>query len=62
MKLEWAEKQQRSFEELKNRLVTAPILALPMPGVEYTIHSDASKFGLGCVLMLEGHVIAFRQL
>jgi len=53
VKLEWASKQQRTFEELKNRLVTAPILALPIPGVEYTIHSDASRFGLGFVLMQE---------
>ncbi|CAN0827436.1 Transposon Tf2-9 polyprotein [Linum grandiflorum] len=55
---------QRSFEELKRRLTTAPILKLPTEGGEYVVYSDASFQGLGCVLMQDGKVIAYasRQL
>ncbi|TYK11029.1 retrotransposon protein, putative, Ty3-gypsy subclass [Cucumis melo var. makuwa] len=51
-------------EELKKRLVTAPILALPVTRKGYTIYCDASRQGLGCVLMQNGNVIAYasRQL
>jgi hypothetical protein len=40
------------------------ILALPIMGEEFTIYCDASKIGLGCVLMQKGKVIAYasRQL
>ena len=40
------------------------VLTLPTPGIEYVVYSDASKQGLGCVLMQEGRVIAYalRQL
>ncbi|WVZ94656.1 hypothetical protein U9M48_040522 [Paspalum notatum var. saurae] len=51
--------------ELKpEKLVSAPVLALPEPGKRFTIYSDASRVGLGCVLMQEGRVIAYasRQL
>ena len=42
----------------------APVLALPTSGVEYVVFSDASRQGLGCVLMQDGRIIAYasRQL
>ncbi|KAJ4745738.1 polyprotein [Rhynchospora pubera] len=64
VKFVWEERQEKSFQELKNRLVTAPVLAMPVSGREYDVYTDASKSGLGCVLMQEKHVIAYasRQL
>ena len=64
VKFEWSEKCERSFQELKDRLVSAPILALPVSGKEFIVYSDASIQGLGCVLMQDGRVIAYasRQL
>jgi hypothetical protein len=61
---EWNEDCQKSFEELKVCLTTAPVLTLPKPGEEYVIYSDASHQGLGCVLMQMSKVIAYasRQL
>ena len=49
---------------MKQRLVTAPVLALPDDKGEFVIFSDASLKGLGCVLMQHGKVIAYasRQL
>ena len=40
------------------------MLALPSQGIGYVIFSDASRVGLGCVLMQQGKVIAYasRQL
>ena len=45
-------------------LVDAPILTQPTSGKEYTLYSDASGIGLGCVLMQDGIVVAYvsRQL
>ncbi|WVZ80697.1 hypothetical protein U9M48_028154 [Paspalum notatum var. saurae] len=56
--------RQASFDGLKKRLTTAPVLTLPDPTKSFTVHCDASKEGLGCVLMQEGKVIAYasRQL
>nr|AAL79340.1 Putative 22 kDa kafirin cluster; Ty3-Gypsy type [Oryza sativa]AAM48279.1 Putative 22 kDa kafirin cluster; Ty3-Gypsy type [Oryza sativa Japonica Group]AAP53268.1 retrotransposon protein, putative, Ty3-gypsy subclass [Oryza sativa Japonica Group] len=51
VRYEWTQTCEESFQELKNRLTTAPILALPIMGEEFTIYCDASKIGLGCVLM-----------
>ena len=47
----WDEKCEQSFQELKTRLITAPFLAVPETGKDYTAYCDASKHGLGCVLM-----------
>jgi ribonuclease HI len=54
----------RSFCELKRRLTTAPVLVLSDIHKDFTIYYDASRQGLGCVLMQEGRVIAYasRQL
>ena len=63
-KFVWTDEREASFEELKRRLVSAPILTLPSGTGGYQIYSDASKKGLGCVLMQHGKVIAYasRQL
>ncbi len=49
---------------MKKCLIEAPVLTLPIPGKEYTIYSDASHNGRGCVLMQYRNVIAYasRQL
>nr|GFB77529.1 hypothetical protein [Tanacetum cinerariifolium] len=60
----WNKEREKSFEELKQRLVSAAILTLPSGLDGFQIYSDASKKGLGCVLMQHGKVIAYasRQL
>ena len=64
VKYEWNEACDRCFEELKKRLTTSPVLAIPRSGEKFTIFSDASHSGLGCVLMQDGRVNAYasRQL
>nr|ABA95223.1 retrotransposon protein, putative, Ty3-gypsy subclass [Oryza sativa Japonica Group] len=64
MKYKWSEECEQSFQELKNRLVSAPILTLPDPKKGFQVYCDASKLGLGCVLMQDGKVVAYasRQL
>nr|GFB94645.1 hypothetical protein [Tanacetum cinerariifolium] len=63
-KFVWNEEREKSFEELKQHLVSAPVLTLPFGSGGFQIYSDASKKGLGCVLMQHGKVIAYasRQL
>ncbi|XP_066323531.1 uncharacterized protein [Miscanthus floridulus] len=63
-KFEWSNQCQASFEELKKRLTTAPVLILPDLNKKFSIYYDASRQGLGCVLMQEGKVVAYasRQL
>jgi hypothetical protein len=63
-KFEWSEACQNSFEELRKRLTTAPVFTMPDIHKSFDIYCDASKQGLCCVLMQEGHVIAYasRQL
>ncbi|GKV06980.1 hypothetical protein SLEP1_g18794 [Rubroshorea leprosula] len=51
-KFEWTLKCAKSFLTLKEKLVAASILALLISGEGFTIYSDASKNGLGCVLIV----------
>ena len=64
VKYVWDDNCENSFQQLKNKLVSAPVLALPTGGEPYVIFSDASIQGLGCVLMQGDRVIAYasRQL
>ncbi|KAI3518336.1 hypothetical protein L1887_06953 [Cichorium endivia] len=63
-KFSWIEAQQSAFEQLRDGLCKAPVLALPQGGEDFVLYSDASLSGLGCVLMQRGRVIAYasRQL
>jgi hypothetical protein len=60
-KFKWTEKCQESFEKLKQLLTTTPILKVADPHKDFVVCTDASKEGLGGVLMQEGHVIAYES-
>nr|GEZ97690.1 reverse transcriptase [Tanacetum cinerariifolium] len=60
-KFVWNEEREKSFKDLKRRLVSSPILTLPSGTGGYQIYSDASKKGLGCVLMQHGKVIGYTS-
>ncbi|KAJ0537730.1 putative nucleotidyltransferase, Ribonuclease H [Helianthus annuus] len=64
VKFSWNDDREKSFEALKQKLVSTPILTLPSGIGGFDIYSDASKKGLGCVLMQHGKIIAYasRQL
>jgi hypothetical protein len=57
-KFEWMTKCESSFQELKQCLTTAPVLVMPYMEKQFSIYCDASRQGLGCVLMQDGHVVA----
>ncbi|GJT40601.1 putative reverse transcriptase domain-containing protein [Tanacetum coccineum] len=61
---EWGDKQEAAFQTLKNKLCSAPILALPQGAENFIVYCDASHKGLGAVLMQNKKVIAYasRQL
>ena len=61
VKFEWTDKCQNSFEQLKEMLVEAPLLTQPTSGKDYTLYSNASSIGLGCVLMQDGKVVAYAS-
>ena len=45
----WTSAADQAFNDLKNRLCSAPILSLPDFSLPFTIHTGASDFGLGVV-------------
>ena len=61
VKFEFDDKCKSSFEKLKKILVKAPVLTQPIPGKEYTMYNDASRIGLGCVLMQDEKVVAISS-
>ena len=63
-KFVWTEACEKSFQELKKKLTTAPVLTVPDIHKSFEVYCDASRKGLGCVLMQDGKVVAYasRQL
>ncbi|GKG28098.1 putative reverse transcriptase domain-containing protein, partial [Tanacetum coccineum] len=51
VKFDWDDKQEVAFQLLKQKLCSAPILALPEESEDFIARCDASKKGLGAVLM-----------
>ncbi|GKD02332.1 retrotransposon protein, putative, ty3-gypsy subclass [Tanacetum coccineum] len=64
VKFDWSEKAEAAFQLLKQKLCSAPILALPEGSENFVVYCDASRKGLGAVLMQREKVIAYasRQL
>ncbi|GJR87691.1 putative reverse transcriptase domain-containing protein, partial [Tanacetum coccineum] len=64
IKFEWSDKAEAAFQLIKQKLCSAPILALPEGNEDFIAYCDASIKGLGAVLMQREKVIAYasRQL
>ncbi|GKE56171.1 putative reverse transcriptase domain-containing protein, partial [Tanacetum coccineum] len=64
VKFDWGEKEEAAFQLIKQKLCSAPILALPKGSENFIVYCDASHKGLGVVLMQNKKVIAYasRQL
>lgn len=55
----WSVQCEECFQELKKRLTSAPIFVLPSPSESFIVYYDASKMGLGGMLMHNGQVVVY---
>ncbi|GJS56729.1 putative reverse transcriptase domain-containing protein [Tanacetum coccineum] len=64
IKFEWSNKAEAAFQLIKQKLCSAPILALPEGNEDFIAYCDALIKGLGAVLMQREKVLAYasRQL
>eukprot|EP00253_Pinus_taeda_P008919 PITA_08919 len=58
---EWTEECNKAFSKLKRLLISALILQVPNMDKDFIVCTDASKQGLGAVLMQDGGVIAYAS-
>nr|GEU45925.1 putative reverse transcriptase domain, ribonuclease H-like domain, aspartic peptidase domain protein [Tanacetum cinerariifolium] len=61
IKFDWGEKEENAFQLIKQKLCSAPILALPKGSEDFVVYCDASHKGLGVVLMQREKVIAYAS-
>ena len=61
MKFEWTEKCQHSFEQLKLKVTTSPILNITNPNKKFVLCTNARVEGLGGVLLQEKSVIDYES-
>nr|GEW24102.1 putative reverse transcriptase domain-containing protein [Tanacetum cinerariifolium] len=64
VRFDWGDKQEETFQIIKQKLCSAPILALLEGSEDFVVYCDPSIKGLGAVLMQREKVIAYgsRQL
>ena len=58
---DWTDKCEESFQTLKEKLTSAPVLTLPEGNEGFEVYNDASYQGLGCVLMQHKRVVAYAS-
>ena len=61
LKFTWSDKCENSFQELKRQLITTLVLSLPSNEEKFVVYCDASRLGLGCVLMPNEKVISYAS-
>lgn len=61
VEFQWTDKHEAEFKNLLSVVSSKPVLAVYDPKLPVTIQTDASKDGLGCVLIQGGHPIAFAS-
>jgi hypothetical protein len=57
----WTHECQDSFNQLKFRLMSPPVLVMRDLQKGFDIYCDVWRLGLGCVIMQEGHAIAYAS-
>ncbi|GJR52129.1 putative reverse transcriptase domain-containing protein [Tanacetum coccineum] len=60
IKFDWGEKEENAFQLIKQKLCSAPILALPEGSEDFVVYCDASYKGLGAVLMQREEIEALK--
>ncbi|KAI3697623.1 hypothetical protein L6452_30718 [Arctium lappa] len=60
VKFVWTETQEKAFRTLQRKLCEAPILSLPEGTEDFVVYSDASKMGLGCIIMQRAVVFTLK--
>jgi len=58
VQFQWTPVTQEAFTLLKTSLINAPVLAVPNFQLPFVIETDACDFGIGAVLMQQGHPIS----
>jgi hypothetical protein len=58
---QWGGKQQKAFDTLKEKISSAPVLALPNLRQPFEIQTDASNYAMGAVLLQYGKPICFHS-
>nr|GEU46056.1 putative reverse transcriptase domain-containing protein [Tanacetum cinerariifolium] len=53
---DWDEEQELAFQTIKDKFCNAPVLALLDGPKDFVVYYDASRIGLGCVLMQRGKI------
>ncbi|KAG1135610.1 hypothetical protein G6F37_012421 [Rhizopus arrhizus] len=57
----WSKEADQAFITLKKIIMTLPTLAYPDPHKPYDVHTDASMFGLGAIIVQNGRPVAFAS-
>jgi hypothetical protein len=60
-KFAWGWSQQQAFDDLKQRLCSAPVLSLPDLQHPFEIETDASDYVVGVILTQHGHPVAYHS-
>ncbi|GJS15948.1 putative reverse transcriptase domain-containing protein [Tanacetum coccineum] len=60
-KYKWGKEEEEAFQTLKQKLCSAPILALPEGTKDFVVYCDASLKGYGAVLMQREKVISYAS-
>jgi len=55
----WTQKEDQAFRILKQKLIEAPVLAVPDFSKEFVLETNACDYGIGAVLMQAGHPVAY---